>query len=109
MGSGPNRPNTPVVTRKKRDLSDSGGGPILDCKDHGQVPATWTAPDATSGVSGVLVADDRDVVLVLQSGAAARSSGAQAERLAACIEADFIYLGELETDDGGTFIRYWKG
>lgn len=107
MGGGPPRTNVKPVPGKKRDLSDSGGGPVLDCGKGGRLPASWVAPEATIGVAGLLVAEGVDVALVLETGVAARSSGRDAECLVACIEAEFMYFGELEADRGGTFIRYW--
>jgi hypothetical protein len=107
MGSGKTkRRNTPDVPRRTGGLMTAESGPATSCPEGGRAELADGAgyPDGTRGqlhlVSG-------EVLFLVDGKAAGKLVGRGVSLLARCLEREFTYEAELETDGGTISVHYW--
>lgn len=105
MGSGTKRP-TARPAPKRSVMADDQGRPAVRCPEKGRFSIDGHHPTGTSVSLGVEAAE---IVIQSDEGVLTRLASSDFANLAKCIEDGADYYGEVEVDDGETFVRFWMG
>lgn len=105
MGSGTKRP-TARPAPKQSVMADEQGRPTVRCPDEGQLNLDG---DHAPGTSVTLQVEASEIVVRSDEGVLARFASSDFANLAKCIQDGANYYGEVEVDDGETFVRFWMG
>ena len=105
MGSGTKRP-TARPAPKRSVMTDGQGSPAVRCPEKGRLSIDG---DHSPGTSVTLGVEASEVVVRSDEGVLARFASSDFANLAKCIEDGADYYGEVEVDDGETYVRFWMG
>lgn len=105
MGSGTKRP-TARPAPKRSVMADEQGRPTVRCPDEGRFSIHG---DHAPGTSVTFRVEASEIVVRSGESVLARFASSDFANLAKCIEDGADYYGEVEVDDGETFVRFWMG